>query len=125
MTHWKRQANRIVADARGRRGEEQAAAFLMEDGWEILASRLKTPRGEVDLVARRPGVVVFVEVKWRAKAADLDLAIDERRLARVAAAAEILGPRFVGPGDDWRIDVLLLAPGAPPRHIANAWLPFA
>ena len=68
-------------------------------------------------------MVAFVEVKWRARAADLDFAIDERRLARVAAAAEILAPRFVGEGDDMRIDVLLLAPGALPRHIANAWLP--
>ena len=125
MSHWRKEADRIVADARGRRGEEQAAAYLMEDGWEILGQRLKTPRGEVDLVARRPGVVVFVEVKWRAKVADLDLAIDARRLSRVAAAAEILSARFVSPGDDWRIDVLLLAPGAAPRHIANAWMPFA
>jgi putative endonuclease len=124
VSDWKSEARRIVADARGRRGEEQAAAFLMADGWEILAQRVKTPRGEVDLVARRPGVVAFVEVKWRAKPEDLDLAIDQRRLTRVAAAVEIIAPRFVGPGDDWRIDVLLLAPGLPPRHIANAWMPF-
>ena len=125
MSDWRKQARGLVADAKGRRAEEEAAAYLMEDGWEILGSRLKTPRGEVDLVARRPGVVVFVEVKWRARQADLDLAIDARRLSRVAAAAEILSARFVSPGDDWRIDVLLLAPGAAPRHIANAWMPFA
>ena len=124
MTDWRREARGIAADAHGRRAEEEAATFLMEDGWEILAMRVKTPRGEVDIVARRPGVVVFVEVKWRAKVADLDLAIDARRLSRVAAAVEILAPRFVLPGDDWRIDVLLLAPGAAPRHIANAWQPF-
>jgi putative endonuclease len=124
VSDWREEARRIVADARGRRGEEQAAEFLMADGWEILAQRVKTPRGEVDLVARRPGVVAFVEVKWRAKPEDLDLAIDQRRLTRVAAAVEIIAPRFVAAGDDWRIDVLLLAPGVPPRHIANAWMPF-
>ena len=124
MTDWRKQARGLVADAKGRRAEAAAAAFLMADGWEILAMRVKTPRGEVDIVARRPGVVAFVEVKWRAREADLDLAIDQRRLSRVAAAVEIIAPRFILAGEDYRIDVLLLAPGASPRHIANAWLPF-
>ena len=124
MTDWRRAARGLVADAKGRRAEDEAASYLMADGWEILAARVKTPRGEVDIVARRPGIVAFVEVKWRAKAADLDLAIDQRRLSRVAAAVEIIAPRFVASGEDCRIDVLLLAPGASPRHIANAWLPF-
>jgi putative endonuclease len=30
--------------------------------------------------------------------------------------------RYSGPGDDIRIDVILLAPGEPPRHIENAWI---
>ena len=74
-------------------------------------------------MAKSGNLVAFVEVKWRARAEDLDFAIDERRLARVAAAAEILAARYVEQGDDLRIDVLLLAPGQLPRHIANAWLP--
>src|SRR3546814_10232327 len=77
--------------------------------------------GEVDLVARRGGMHAFVEVKARATGADLDLAIDERRLSRVAAAAEILFHDLAKPGDDMRIDVMLLAPGRPPRHLANVW----
>jgi len=67
-------------------------------------------------------MVAFVEVKWRATAAELDLAIDEYRLRRVAAAAEAIAHRFVRTGDDQRIDVLLLAPGRFPRHIVNAWM---
>jgi putative endonuclease len=63
-----------------------------------------------------------VEVKTRASRAELDFAIDERRLARVAAAAEILIERFAKPGDDIRIDVILIAPGKPPHHIENAWI---
>ena len=123
MADWRGTARRIVADARGRRGEDAAADWLRGQGWEILGARLKTSRGEVDLVARRGAVVAFVEVKWRARAADLDIAIDARRLARVAAAAELLAARYVGPGEDITIDVLLLAPGEPPRHIENAWQP--
>jgi putative endonuclease len=116
-------AARQQADSFGRRGEDAAAAWLERRGWEVLARRVKTKAGEVDLVARREGLVAFVEVKVRRTAAALDHAIDERRLARVAAAAELLMERFVGLGDDLRVDVLLLAPGVPPRLIENAWQP--
>ena len=113
--------NRQAAERRGREGEAQAAAWLRERGWHILAERVRTPAGEVDLIARRENMIAFVEVKTRARAAELDFAIDMPRLARVAAAAEILAATYAGPGDDIRIDVLLLAPGRPPRHIENAW----
>jgi putative endonuclease len=48
---------------------------------------------------------------------------DERRLARVAAAAEVVMHRYAAAGEDVRIDVILLAPGRRPYHIANAWMP--
>lgn len=115
--------SRQAADAEGRRGETYAAAWLERRGWTVLDRRVKTRAGEVDLVARRPGLVAFVEVKVRRTAADLDHAIDEPRLARVAAAAELLMERYAQPGDDIRVDVLLLAPGCLPRHIENAWCP--
>lgn len=115
-------AERQAADSFGRRGEDAAAAWLERRGWTVLARRVKTKAGEVDLVARREGLVAFVEVKVRRTAGALDHAIDERRLARVAAAAELLMERFVAAGEDLRVDVLLLAPGVPPRHIENAWI---
>lgn len=113
---------RQAAEAAGRRGERLAGWWLRLKGWRVLDRRVRTPAGEVDLVARRGNVVAFVEVKMRGSAADLDYAIDERRLSRVAAAAEFLMARYAGPGDDIRIDVVLLAPGARPRHIENAWI---
>ncbi len=114
-------AARQAAEARGRRGERLAAWYLRLKGWRVLATRVRTKAGEVDLVARRGTLVAFVEVKMRYRAAELDFAIDERRLARVAAAAELLAPEYAAPGDDIRIDVILLAPGTRPRHIENAW----
>ena len=121
----KRKGNTIdrqVAEAAGRRGERLAGWWLRLKGWSILDRRVRTPAGEVDLVARKGNLIAFVEVKTRATAAELDFAIDERRLARVAAAAEYLMPRYAGPGDDIRVDVILLAPGTRPRHIENAWI---
>ena len=114
--------DRRAAESAGRRGERLAGWWLRLKGWRILDRRVRTPAGEVDLVARRGALVAFVEVKARATAAELDHAIDERRLARVAAAAEFLMPRYAGPGDDIRVDVILLAPGTRPRHIENAWI---
>ena len=113
---------RQVTENAGRRGERLAAWWLRLKGWTILDRRVRTKAGEVDLVAKRGALVAFVEVKTRATAAELDHAIDERRLARVAAAAELLMPRYATAGEDIRVDVILLAPGSRPRHIENAWI---
>ncbi len=114
---------REIAERSGRDAERRAARWLEEAGFTIVAERVRSPMGEIDLIARQPGLVVFAEVKWRRKPADLANAIDEHRLARVAAAVECVGHEYATGGEDMRIDVLLLAPGAPPRHIVNAWQP--
>jgi putative endonuclease len=110
-----------LAEQRGRKGETLAAWWLRLHGWRILATRARTPVGEVDLIARRRRTLAFIEVKTRATAAELDLSIDRRRLVRVAAAAEYLAPRHARSGDDIRIDVILLAPRHLPRHLKNVW----
>lgn len=115
--------SRAEAEKRGRRGEWTAAWWLALHGWRVLARRVKTPRGEIDIVARRGRTVAFVEVKWRGTGGALDSAIDGWRLRRVAAAAEAVAHRFARPDDSVRIDVLLLAPRRWPRHIVNAWQP--
>ena len=116
---------RAARERDGRRGEALAAWYLRLTGWHILAQRIKTPRGEVDLVARRGRVLCFVEVKWRGRAGALDQAIDPYRLRRVGHAAEVLSARYARPGDTARVDVLLVAPWRLPRRIANAWQPGA
>jgi putative endonuclease len=117
--------SRAEAERQGRRGERIAALWLWLKGWRVLARRQKIGVGEVDLIARKGRTVAFIEVKWRSSGAALDLAVDARRLRRVARAAEALAPRFAKPGDDLRIDVILIAPGQWPRQIANVWQPGA
>jgi len=113
------------AERAGRRGETLAALYLMLTGWRIVARRVKSARGEVDIVARRGGTLCFVEVKWRANRRDRDDAISTYRLRRVAACVEAMASRHARPGDSLRIDVVLLAPGCWPRRIVNAWQPGA
>ncbi|MEM1050852.1 MAG: YraN family protein [Pseudomonadota bacterium] len=112
-----------MADRKGREAEAQAAQFLMQKGFELIGERRKTKLGEIDLIARKAGLVVFVEVKWRTRKADLATAIDEHRLARVAAAVEIVAHEYAQDNEDIRIDVMLLTPGSRPHHIENAWMP--
>ena len=112
---------REAAEKRGRQAEKTAARFLRLKGWRILGERVRTPRGEVDLVAKRGGLVAFVEVKARTRMEDLEQAIDLRRLQRVADAAEILYSRYCTKGEDMRIDVILIAPRRLPVHLPNVW----
>lgn len=112
--------DRRRSERQGRLAEAIAGWWLHLHGWRILARRVRTSSGEVDLIARRKGVVAFVEVKARGSEADLAIAIDRHRLRRVARAAEQLMPRY--PAETHRIDVILIAPWCKPRVIENAWL---
>ena len=50
----------------GRRGEEQARAFLRTQGYTLLEANYRDRHGEIDIVARRSDELVFAEVKtWR------------------------------------------------------------
>jgi putative endonuclease len=111
--------NRRRAEKDGRRAETLAAWWLRLKGYAILARRVRTPRGEVDLVARRGRTLVFVEVKARTTAGDAALALDDYRLRRVAAAAEALAPRFLRQNDDMRIDAVVITRGRLPVHMEN------
>lgn len=112
-----------AAERRGRRGEGLAVWYLRLKGYRILDRNVRTPRGEVDIVARKGRCLVFVEVKTRDTPEELDLALDERRLARVAAAADALIHRYARKDEDVRVDALLLAPGKWPRHLKNVRQP--
>jgi putative endonuclease len=109
------------AERGGRRAESLAAWWLRLKGWHILARRVRTPLGEVDLIARRGNILAFVEVKARASADQADIALDDYRLRRVAAAAEALAPRYARPGDDLRIDAMFIIPRHFPRHLPDVW----
>lgn len=113
--------NHRRAERGGRRAEAIAGLWLQLKGWKILARRLRTPVGEIDLVARRGRILAFVEVKARSNRDQADLALDEFRLRRVAAAAEAVSHRFARAGDAIRIDAMFVLPNRLPRHLANVW----
>jgi putative endonuclease len=114
--------NREAAEKRGRGAESLAAMWLRLHGWRVIARRARVPGGEVDIIARRRGVLAFVGVKARASEEAAALSLDAWRLRRVVVAAERLAPRYLKPGDDLRIDAIFIVPRRLPRHVTNIWL---
>jgi putative endonuclease len=111
-------------DARhaGRWAEAIAAAWLLAKGWRILGFRLKTPQGEIDLLARRGGVLAVVEVKTRPTLDESLAAVSPAQQGRLLrAGAAIAAKRRDLSGLFVRLDMVALAPGRRPRHIPDAW----
>ncbi len=105
-------------------GETLSAAVLAAKGYRVLARRWRTAAGEIDIIARRRGVLVFVEVKARQDADSAILAIGPRQRRRIErAAGAFVGRRPELAGLDWRFDVMLVTPWGWPRHLENAWRP--
>ena len=80
--------SRRDSDRTGRAAEAAAAWLLRLKGFRILERRFATPVGEIDLVACRGDLLVFVEVKRRGEVTVATEAILPRQQQRVARAAE-------------------------------------
>lgn len=90
----------------GRRGERLAADWLEAQGYQIRARNVRTPHGEIDLVAEQAGLIVFVEVKTRSGAqfGPPEIAISPRKQAHMRASAAWYAQQ--NDLDVWRIDVI-------------------
>ena len=103
--------------ARGRAGEEAAAALLEAHGYRIVARNVRLPGGEIDIIARDGDTVVFVEVKARASAAYGSAvgAVDARKRKTLRALAsdwlQIAAPRAKA-----RFDVITFDEGRARLH---------
>jgi putative endonuclease len=113
---------RVAAHFTGLSAESRAAAYLVAKGYRIVARRFRSPVGEVDIVARRRGVLVFVEVKARNNLDDAALSLLPRQQQRIAAAAGAWLAAHPEDGEsNIRFDAVLVAPGKIPRHIPAAF----
>ena len=121
MTSARRQASGAKARRTGRTGEIVAAFWLMAKGWRILAANLKTHGVEIDLLARKGGVLAVVEVKARATLDAALAAVTPDQQARLRRAGLALATRPQSEGLSMRLDLVALAPGRLPRHIRDAW----
>ncbi len=49
----------------GRLGEDLAASYLVNNGYKIVQRNYRNVLGEIDIIAKKKGIVTFVEVKTR------------------------------------------------------------
>ena len=116
---------RAAAEARGRSGESLAARALRLKDYRILSRRLKTPLGEIDMVALPLfGPVCFIEVKARPAEGAALLSVSPTQRTRIMRAANLYlagRPDLARRGA--RFDIIAVASGRWPRHHADAWRP--
>lgn len=104
----------------GRWGEDAAAEYLTEKGYEVLAHNVRTPPyGEIDLIARKDGMIVFVEVKARTTRAfgPPEVAVTPRKQEHMLACAEAYAQQ--NEIDHWRIDVIAVERAAGKTEIVH------
>jgi putative endonuclease len=94
----------------GEWGETFAANYLEKLGYEILARNLRTPYGEIDIVAKEKNQLVFVEVKTRStkKFGNPEDSITEGKITHlIESAVSYLqdNPEY---SEDWRVDVIAI-----------------
>ncbi|MBQ1351254.1 MAG: YraN family protein [Oscillospiraceae bacterium] len=93
-----------MSRALGNWGEEVAAQYLMQHGYQIIARQYRTRQGEIDLIVQKREILAFVEVKLRKNAsfAAAAEAVTKRKKERLLLAAQMywadaapeLQPRF-------------------------------
>ena len=119
----------IARKARGTRSqrggiaaESAACVALEQDGWSILARRLQTGAGEIDIVADKNGLLAIIEVKSRKTLSDAAYAVSARQRARLIAAAEALLALHPDWGDGGvRFDVIVVDGEGKIRRISDAF----
>lgn len=106
----------------GAGGEISAVKFLEENGYRILQTNFKTKFGEIDIVAFKDGVTVFVEVKRRSTLAfgrPIE-AVDFRKQQKIRKVAEVYLMIKHTPYADCRFDVIEIL-GDKINHEVNAF----
>jgi putative endonuclease len=91
----------------GKTGEDLAVDYLKNQGFEILERNYKNKIGEIDIIGRESGFLVFIEVKAR-KGADFGIPFDsigakKQKKVALVAAKYIQEKKYFG---DWRIDAV-------------------
>lgn len=133
MRHWgqddihgspvraKRQARGQMAWLSGAAAEDCVARDYERRGYSIAERRWRGRSGEIDLIFRKDGVVIFVEVK---SARDFDTALaslGSRQIGRICRAAEeFVGGEPAGSLTDIRLDVGLVDGVGDLRILENA-----
>lgn len=112
----------------GKYGENKAASYLKNKGYHILERNYRYQKAEIDLIAKREGVIAIIEVKTRSGHAleHKTDAINRKKIQRlVTAADQYLNSRQIAL--EVRFDIIWItrhAQGNSLEHIKNAFYHF-
>lgn len=98
--------------------------MLIIRGYNMLERRWKSPVGEIDLIAQKNNLLVFVEVKARPtfeKGAEAVSVAQRIRIENATRSWLASNPKFAG--HDIRFDAMIVTPWRLPHHIIDAWRP--
>ncbi len=113
---------RRKAHRRGHVSEWIAAAYLLLKGYRILALRYRTKLGEIDIVARKGDLAVFIEVKARGDELRAVDAVGATAQKRIRAASDIwLSRQRDAHLLSQRYDIVAVMPLRWPRHFVDAF----
>lgn len=106
----------------GIEAEQQVAQYLHSLSYDIIASRYKTKYGEIDIIAKKNNIIIFVEVKARKDISTIYESITARQKQRIIDSSLI----FIQDNPDYslfdmRFDAIMLTPNNCIDHIENAW----
>jgi putative endonuclease len=110
---------------RGQEGEDLAAAEITKRGFSVIARNVRSPCGEIDLVALDGDTLAFIEVKsWPMYGiANLEYSITREKQRRIIETAKY----FLYSHREYskrpiRFDVVFLQPGKPVYHLESAFM---
>lgn len=108
---------------KGQRAETLAALYLRLKGYRVLARQLKTPHGEIDILARKGKTLIAVEVKFRPS---LEIGLQsisgtqQQRIARALNSIATKNKTYLQL--DQRRDAIVVRNfKSRPIHVKNAW----
>lgn len=121
MSDRRRQAERA-----GRKGEDIAALYLQLKGYRILQRRYRSLYGEVDLIAQKGRVIIFIEVKHRRNLEDGLESVTDFQTHRIMDAADVYMNKFHDRRPDalnfeTRFDIIITGAKPWPVHYKEAW----
>ncbi len=110
----------MKTDAIGRLGEKLAKEYLKEHGYTIIESNYRSPDGEIDIVASKQGLLIFVEVRTKSSRTfgSPEESITRRKKQKLVAVSQHYLQNHDIQESSWRIDFMaveLNASGAPKR----------
>jgi putative endonuclease len=92
----------------GHTGENIAAGYLENKGYDVIARNFRTPYGEIDIIARLEDTIVFIEIKTRATKTlgPPEISITRRKAEHMRSAAEYYVQQHPELKNEWRIDAI-------------------